>query len=344
MPRRCSPAGFDQRWGHCLGRRAVKAAGSSPGEDDAGRTRNVIGRVEDVEGGGGRRGKRQRENSASGFGEFVFPASEGIAAVPDLPFVGLWTIIIRVFRKVPHGTQFPPLKHMTRCVAVEVALEENLKAFIGYRDDEPPITADQPAQDGIGLIPVNVLQHLAAQDRVVFGDDLRIQRPEIGGYMAYCRRGELAREQIQGFDHVTGVHQARRDEPEMGAYLQYGTTVVVAPDEIELLPLLDDALVGIVAMPFRPSRQIVEHGSHSSASRTLKCRPARLRCHRSSASAGLSGCCRGASGRARAFNDQIERALVAQADPITAAVLARACRSPPTDRAWRPRGAARWRW
>src|SRR5260370_23618190 len=344
MPRRSSPAGFDQRWGHCLGRRAVKAAGSSPGETVAGRTRNLIGRVKDMNDRARRRGSLPRENPPSALAQFAFPASERIAAVPDLPFVGLWTIIIRAFRKVPHGTQFTPLKHMTRCVAVEVALEENLKAFVGHGNDEPPIAADELAQDGIGLIPVKVLQHLAAQDRVVFGDDLRIQRPEIGGYMAYCRRGELAREQIQGFDHVTGVHQARRDEPEMGAYLQYGTTVVVAPDEIELLPLLDDALVGIVAMPFRPSRQIVEHGSHSSASRTLKCRPARLRCHRSSASAGLSGCCRGASGRARAFNDQIGPALVAHAAPITAAVLARACRSPPTDRAWRPRGAARGRW
>src|SRR5258708_32399815 len=256
MPRRSSPAGFDQRWGHCLGRRAVKAAGSSPGETVAGRTRNRLGRVEDMKDGARRRGKLARENTPSALAKLAFPASERIASVPDFPFVGLWTII-RAFRKVPHGTQFPPLKHMTRCVAVEVALEENLKAFIGHRNDEPPIAADQPAQDGIGLIPVNVLQHLAAQDRVVFGDALRIQRPEIGGYMAYCRRGELAREQIQGFAHVTGVHQARRDEPEMGAYLQYGTTVVVAPDEIELLPLLDDALVGIVAMPFRPSRQIV---------------------------------------------------------------------------------------
>src|SRR5260370_40399043 len=181
MPRRSSPAGFDQRWGHCLGRRAVKAAGSSPGETVAGRTRNLIGRVKDMKDRARRRGKLPRENTPSALAQFAFPASERIAAVPDFPFVGLWTIIIRAFRKVPHGTQFPPLKHMTRCVAVEVALEENLKAFIGHRDDEPPITADQPAQDGIGLAPDSALQHPRAHAPVLYGVCVTIHPPVDAG-------------------------------------------------------------------------------------------------------------------------------------------------------------------
>ena len=112
----------------------------------------------------------------------------------------------------------------------------------------PSPALSERGKNGRDAVPFDVLEGLAAEDRVKSSDLSTSQTADVSHVVRNIGISEGARRPVEGVDIVPDVDEEAGDEPETGADLE-NFEAIDLPQQMNLRPLVDNSLSRVIFEP-----------------------------------------------------------------------------------------------